>query len=210
MFCNAGPALRALALSGLVAGCGRPALPDPRAAARAYADAAARGDADRIHGLLTREAQRTYGLGGVRTLVKDERAELGRVAAAVTRPDARVDAAATLRLADGTEAVLTLEHDEFRVAAAETLPSAARTPTEALDGLRRALERRSYAALLRVLSVESRGAVETDMRVLAAALESPETLDVKIDGDRADVDVGGGHRVTLKRESGTWRVEDIE
>jgi hypothetical protein len=81
---------------------------------------------------------------------------------------------------------------------------------EALDGLRRALARRSYPALLRVLSAESRGAVETDLRALAAALENPATLDVKVEGDRADVDVGGGHRVTLRREGGTWRVEDIE
>src|SRR5262245_31087947 len=136
MLRRAGPALRALALSGLLYGCGPLALPDPRAAARAYADAAARGDAARVHALLTREAQRTYGPSGVAKLVRDERAELGRMAAAVTRPDARVEAQATLRLADGSEAVLTLEHDEFRVAAAETLPSAARTPAEALDGLR--------------------------------------------------------------------------
>jgi len=204
------PALRVLALSGLALACGRPALPDPREAARAYADAAARGDADRIHALLTREARRTYGQARVRELVRDERAELGRQAAAVSRPDTRVEASATLLLADGSEVELALEADGFRVAAADTLPGAARTPTEALDGLRRALSRRSYSALLRVLSAESRAAMELDLRALVLALENPATLDVRVQGDRADVDVGGGHLVTLRREAGTWRVEDIQ
>jgi len=204
------PALALVALSGLAVACGRPALPDPRAAARAYADAAARGDASRVHSLLSREAQRTYGSAAVAALVRDEQQELRRLADAVTRPDVRVEASATMLLEDGSQARLTLEDDEFRVAATETLPAAARSPVEALDGLRRALARRSYPALLRVLSAESRGAVETDLRALAAALENPATLDVKVEGDRAAVDVGGGHRVTLRREGGTWRVEDIE
>jgi hypothetical protein len=210
MFRRALPALVVVALAGLAAGCGRPALPDPRAAARAYADAAARGDSARVYSLLSREARRTYGPAAVAVLVRDERAEFARLAAAVRRPDARVEASATVLLEDGSQARLALENDEFRVSAAETLPAAARSPVEALDGLRRALARRSYPALLRVLSAESRGAVETDLRALAAALENPATLDVKVEGDRADVDVGGGHRVTLRREGGTWRVEDIE
>jgi hypothetical protein len=204
------PLLRVTALSALVAACGRPALPDPRVAARAYADAAARGDSARVHALLSREARRTYGPVAVAVLVRDEKQEFRRLADAVRRPDVRVEASATVLLEDGSEALLALEDDEFRVSAAETLPSAARSPVEALDGLRRALARRSYPALLRVLSAESRGAVETDLRALAAALENPATLDVKVEGDRADVDVGGGHRVTLRREGGTWRVEDIE
>jgi len=203
-------ALSATALSGLALACGRPALPDPRVAARAYAEAVARGDSDRVHALLTREAQRTYGRAAVGTLVRDQRQELRQLADSVTRPDTRVEATATVLLGDGSEVELSLEDGGFRVAAAETLPGAARTPAEALDGLRRALARRSYPALMRVLSTESRGAVETDLRSLAAALESPGTLDVKVEGDRADVDVGGGHRVTLRREGGTWRVEDIE
>ena len=191
-------------------GCGRPALPDPREAARAYAAAAARGDADGVHALLTRDARRTYGLGRVRELVRDERAELSRQAASVSRTDARVEASARLLLADGSAVELELEPEGFRVAAADTLPGAARTPTEALDGLRRALSRRSYSALLRVLSAESRATVELDLRALAVALENSATLDVRVQGDRADVDVGGGHLVTLRREAGTWRVEDIQ
>jgi len=199
----------ALGLSGLVVACGRPALPDPRAAARTYAEAAARGDDQRIYALMTREARRTYGEARTRELVRDAREELRRQAEALTRPDARVDGSATLLLTDGTTVELALEPDGFRVAAADTLPGAARTPVEALDGLRRALSRRSYPALLRVLSPEARGELELDVRSLTKALEEPATLDVRVDGDRADVDVGDGHFVTLRRDQGAWHVEDI-
>jgi hypothetical protein len=199
-----------VAFSTLPLACGRPALPDPQVAARAYADAAARGDADRIYSLLDSDAQRSYGRERVGELVRDERSELARQGASLRARDVRADATATLLLADGSQIELTLEPDGFRVAAADTLPAAAQTPVEALDGLRRALARRSYTALLRVLSTETRGSVETDLRALAAALENPATLDVRVQGDHADVDVGGGHQVTLRREAGTWRVEDIQ
>jgi hypothetical protein len=204
-----GPALRLLGFSGLLVACGRPALPDPRAAARAYAEAAAKGDAGRIYALMTKEARRTLGERRTRELVADARAELARQAAALQRSDTRIDGAATVLLDDGTQVELTLGPDGFRVAAADTLPSAARTPSEALDGLRRALARRSYFALLRVLSGEARGELETDVRSLARALEEPATLAVRVDGDRAEVDVGAGHLVTLRRDRGSWYVEDI-
>jgi hypothetical protein len=204
-----GPAVRVLGLSGLAVACGRPALPDPRVTASAYAEAAARGDGQRIYALMTRDARRTYGEARTRELVGDAREELRRQASALKRPDTRVDGAATLLLADGTTVELALEPEGFRVAAADTLPGAARTPAEALDGLRRALARRSYPALLRVLSTEARGELELDVRSLAKSLEEPATLDIRVDGDRADVDVGSGHSVTLRRDQGTWHVEDI-
>ena len=204
-----GFAVRALGLSGLVVACGRPALPDPRATASAYAEAATRGDDRAIYALMTRDARRAYGEARTRALVTDAREELRRQASALARPDTRVDGAATLLLADGTMVELTLEPEGFRVAAADTLPGAARTPAEALDGLRRALARRSYAALLRVLSPEARGELELDVRSLAKSLEEPATLDIRVDGDRADVDVGSGHFVTLRRDQGVWHVEDI-
>lgn len=204
-----GSQLRILGLSGLLVACGRPALPDPRAAARAYADAAAKGDAGGIYALMTKDARRTYGERRTRELVADTRAELARKAAALGRPDTRISGEATVLLTDGTRVELTLDPDGFRVAAADTLPSTARTPSEALDGLRRALARRSYFALLRVLSHEARGELETDVRSLARALEEPATLAVRIDGDRAEVDVGAGHLVTLRRDRGSWYVEDI-
>jgi len=199
-----------LASAGSAGGCARPGLPDPRQAARAYADAAARGDAERVHALLTRSAQREFGREGTARRVREERVELAANARALRDPGVRVEATATIPLANGNDVELSLEDEGFRIEAAETLPSAARTPAEALEGLRQALGRRSYPALLRVLSAESRFALESDLRSLATGLGDPKTLDVRVNGDRAEVELPGGHSVRLKRESGIWRVDDVK
>lgn len=190
--------------------CGGPTIPDPREAARAYADAARRGDADAIHAMLTREAQRDFGPEGTRRLVQESRPELLRQSQALTSSDARVEAMAEVRFADGESALLELQGSQFRVGSAGTLPSRARTPAQALDDLRKALARRSYPALLGVLSNESKSALENDLRSLVLGLEQPETLDIRVSGDTAEVQVPGGHVVKLKREAGVWRVEDFD
>ena len=201
----------ALALLALVAfGCGRPEVPDARDAARAYAEALRRGDHRAVYGMMTRESQRSLGEKGTQRLLADAKAELDKQAASLLEPGTRVEAVATYRLEDGESADLVLGEHGFRVGAAGTFPSAARTPAQALEALRRALARRSYPALVRVLSSETQSAVETEVRSLVEGLENAETLEVKVEGDTATVEVPGGHRVRLKREAGVWRVDDVE
>jgi hypothetical protein len=106
--------------------------------------------------------------------------------------------------------VLEVEDGKYRISAAAGLPFGARTPAAALSELRRALAQRSYAALIRVLSSDTRGAVEGDMRTLVEGLERPDALDVKVHGESAEVSVPGGHKVLLKREAGIWRVHDFD
>src|SRR5262245_34258675 len=98
------PAL--LALWALATACGRAELPDPRVAARAYAEAAARGDADALHGMLTSDAQRTFGREGTQRVVADARKEIGAQGRALLEPGSRVDATATVPLNDGTSVEL--------------------------------------------------------------------------------------------------------
>ena len=45
---------------------------------------------------------------------------------------------------------------------------------------------------------------------LVLGLEDPETLDVSVEGDRAEVDLPGGHQVKLRLEGGIWRIEDLK
>jgi hypothetical protein len=204
------PSFALAAMAILAPACGRSELPDPRAAAHAYAEAAARGDAEALHGMLTSESRRAFGREGTKRLLADARAEIGAQGRALLRPGARVEATATLPLRDGTSVELALGSSGFRIASADTLPSGARTPVEALEDLRAALARRSYPTLLRVLSSKARTAVEKDLRSLENGLADPKTLDVKVTGDRAEVEIPGGHAVTLEREGGTWRVDDIQ
>lgn len=203
-------ALAALAMVALAAlGCQRPRVADPQAAARAYAAAAQRGDGEAIYAMLSERSQRELGPEGTKRLVAEARRELQAQGAALSRPGVVVEAAAVVRFEDGEQAQLELEDGAFYVVSAGVLPSAPRTPAQALGDLRQALSRRSYGALLRVLSVETRGALESDVRALVRGLADPETLDVELRGEDAEVELPGGHVVKLKRESGVWRVEDV-
>ncbi|HLK38367.1 MAG TPA: hypothetical protein VKU41_16505, partial [Polyangiaceae bacterium] len=148
--------MRACALAIGLAGCGAMRVPDPHDAVRAYAAAAARGDADALYAMMTTSSQRARSRSELGALVSDERGELAEQARALEGRDVRVDATARLRFADGEEAALDLHDGRYWVTAAGALPGGARTPEEALDQLRRVLARRSYAGLLRVLSPQTR------------------------------------------------------
>lgn len=192
------------------AGCARSELPDPKVAAREYAAAVEQGDSAAVYSMLTSDAQRAQGKQGVERLVRESKAEITRAAKAAASPDSKVEMLATVRFEDGEQAELSVENGEFHVQSAGALPHGARTPAQALAELRQALARRSYAGILRVLSSESRSALDNDLRSLVDGLEQAETLDVKVTGDRAEVRVPGGHSVKLKREAGIWRIEDFD
>ena len=190
-------------------GCA-PTLPTPDATLKAYARAVERGDGAAIAGLLTVESQRSLGRAGVERALADGRAELADQGRELSTGGFALKATARVRYADGEDATLVLENGAFRVASAEALPTAARTPVDALSALRRVLARRSYAGLVRVLSRETRAAMERDLAAIVDGLERPDSLDVKVKGDEAQVELAGGHLVKLRREGGVWRIEDFD
>lgn len=192
------------------AGCGIGSIPDPKDAARDYAEAAARGDGDRIYDMLSSEGQKARTRDDVKRIVASEQKELTDQAKAVTAPDARVRATARLRFEDGEETALELRGGRFWVTAAGALPGGGGTPEAALDELRRVIARRSYAGLLRVLTPRTRAMIEQDLRSLVDGLEKPDTLSVHVTGDSATVIVPGGHHVRLRRDGGVWRVDDFD
>lgn len=191
-------------------GCLGRSVPDPRDAAADYAKAASRGDSDALYGMMTTSAQHARSRAEVKRLVAEERGELAEQARTIGAKDTRVEATARLRYEDGEEAHLELRDGRFWVTAAGTLPGGSRTPEQALEQLRRVLARRSYAGLMRVLTPQTRAAIEQDLRTLVTGLERPDTLHVDVTGDGAVVTVPGGHSVKLKREGGVWRVDDFD
>ena len=201
---------RLLLLVPFVAGCLGRSVPDPRDAAADYAQAASRGDSDALYGMMTTSAQKSRSRADVKKLVADERGELADQAKTIGAKDTRVEATARLRYEDGEEAHLELRDGRFWVTAAGALPGGSRTPEQALEQLRRVLARRSYAGLMRVLTPQTRAAIEQDLRSLVTGLERPDTLHVDVTGDGAVVTIPGGHSVKLKREGGVWRVDDFD
>jgi hypothetical protein len=190
--------------------CASTSVPDPHDAARAYADAAARGDSDALYAMMTAASREARSKDEVKAIVATERAELAEQSKELTRPDVRVEATARLRYGDGEEAALELRDGKYWVTAAGALPGGARTPEEALEQLRHVLARRSYAGLMRVLSPATRAAIESDLRALVEGLDKPGSLPVQVNGDAALVVVPGGHQVKLRRETGVWRVDDFD
>jgi hypothetical protein len=142
--------------------------------------------------------------------VSESKSELARTARGLQSTGARVEASAETRFKDGESATLVLEEGRFRVDAASLLPPRPRTPGQALSGLRRALARRSYPALMAVMAGDSRTALESDLGSLVSGLEHPETLDIQQTGDSAEVQLPTGHKILLKREAGIWRVLDFD
>lgn len=189
--------------------CSKPAIPDPKIAARRYAEAARRGDAQAMYELMSRSSRRELGTTGTRRLVADSRAELAQRGAAMAGPRLDIQTRARVRFADGEVAELELEHGRFKVTSAAGLPSGARSPVQALAQLRAALARRSYSGLLRVLSRDTQAAIESDLRALVEGLEHPEGLEIKVQGDRAEVTIPGGHVIRLTKEAGLWKIEDF-
>lgn len=203
-------ALFTLLVLGVGTGCAASSVPDPRDAARAYADAAERGDGDHIYDMMTTEAQKARSREDVRRMVADERTELADAAKAVRAPQTRIQATARLRFDDGEESALELKDGRFWVTSAGALPGGARTPEEALDQLRRVLARRSYAGLMRILSPQTRAMIEQDLRTLVLGLEKPDTLTVQAAGDTATVEIPSGHHVRMRRDGGVWRIDDFD
>jgi hypothetical protein len=187
-----------------------PVLPPPEAAVARYADALRSGDVDALYGMLDETSRRSLTRERVAALVADQRDELrvlGETLGSAPRPPV---VHARLRFTDGEVVGLTRTEGVFRVEAAMGLPAFARTPVEALHHLRVVLARRSYAGLLRVLSPRTRAALEADLRSLVEGLREPEALEVEAAGDQATVRVPGGHRIKLRREEGSWQVDDFD
>jgi hypothetical protein len=185
-------------------------VPPPEPTIARYAEALKRGDADVLYGMLNSESKRAVSKDELKRILKDQKGELAEHAKAVSGGDRAIEARAKVRFADGEVVSLDLVDGKFRIAAADALPAAARTPTQALGQLRSVLARRSYSGLLRVMSPKTRAAMERDLRSLVEGLSEPEALQVDVVGDAASVTVPGGHQVKLKREDGVWHIEDFD
>lgn len=204
--------LRLLCLIPLVAACAREgSIPDPKDAADAYAAAAERGDADAIYAMLSARSRAATSKSEVEKAVVSSKAELSDQAKAVRAAEGAIVAVARLRFDDGSEAALVLKDGNFGIASGGMLPGGGTTPEEALASLRDILKRRSYPALMRLLTPQLRAAVEAQLRGLVEALSNPSALQLTPGtGDEVEVKLSNGHRVKLRRDQGTWYVENFE
>lgn len=186
-------------------------IPDPKDAAEEYAQAAERGDGGAIYGMLSKRSRATMSKADVERIAETAKLELRDQAKEVRAAEASIVAVARLRYEDGSEASLTLKNGKFFVATTGILPGGGATPEEAIAGLRDTLKRRSYPALLRLLTPALRAAVEAQLKGLIEALENPSALQIPPgSGDEVEIKLQNGHKVKLRRENNTWYVENFE
>jgi predicted LPLAT superfamily acyltransferase len=140
---------------------------------------------------------------------RENRPELAELGQRLRETDAKTVAQAQVQLDDGEQIGLVLERGQWRIAGGVLDAQALGTPLDAVAELRRALERQSLPALLRVLSRERRAAwvsaFEKTMEQTSDALD----LRVEINQDDAIVHLTGGGEILLKREAGRWQVWDV-
>src|SRR5262245_43996996 len=113
-------AMRLVAATAALSGwaCASQALPDPRDAARRWAEAVQAGDAAAAYGLLTASARRAHGREGVARLLQSERSELLSLGRAAAAPTALLETSADVDFGNDRRARVVLEEGRFRVAAA--------------------------------------------------------------------------------------------
>lgn len=116
---------------------------------------------------------------------------------------------AEVRLSSGEVVTLVLEGGHWRIADGASGAVALASPLQTVRALRRALQRRSYQSLLRVLSREARSQVEDELTRITEGLDNEEDLRIEVTGNRARVVYDDNHFVELVREDGLWVVVDM-
>jgi hypothetical protein len=202
-----------LALSVALLGCGAsPTVQGPSGTIRAYAGALSRGDTSLAWGLLDEDARRGRTEPEHAALMArnaDELAEHGRALERAAGSDA-LEARARVPLESGESVVLVLEDGQWRIDGGVLDAAGLGTPLDAVAAFRRALMRRDLQGVERVLSRQARAEWEDEVRRIVESTADPDDLEVEVEGNRARVRTTGGGSIELVRESGEWRVVDVQ
>lgn len=204
--------IRALPLAVLVllAGCGAgPRVEGPSSAIQAYATALREGNAGEAWALLDEDARRGRSEPEHAARMAENHAELADEGEALARAEA-VEARARVPLRSGETVVLVLEDGHWRIDGGVLDAAGLGTPLDAVAAFRRALMRRDLNGIERALSRQTRAEWEEELRRIVEATADPDDLDVEIEGNRAHVRTTGGGSIELVRESGEWRVVDVQ
>lgn len=192
-------------------GCGSGAqpVPDPALTATRLARAIERDRPEEAYALLDPRLRAQLGRDRFTALWRDNRGELRELAHRLAHTELEADARARVELDDGEQVVVVLQQGGWRLEGGVLDAQALSTPLDAVAELRRALQRQSLPALLRVLSRERRAAWMAAFERSAQQSADPLDLRVEIHGDEAIVHLTGGGEIHLKKEAGRWQIWDV-
>ena len=143
-----------------------------------------------------------------------ERTDQASALEAGLREDPQLGERARMTLADGKSADLVREAEGWRLEVPLMSPLRAGNPQDALRMLAAALEQRSFEATMRVLTSTRRDGFKGELEAFLAGLKAHIGTEIEVSGERAFLrwtDGAGKVRwkVTLIRENGEWRVDDV-
>lgn len=197
----------------VLAGCGGAGarVEPPASTVSRYVGAVRAGDAGAAYALLDEETRAEVPFDEFRALMEANRAELSDQAEELERLAAQgVPARARVPLETGETVALVLEDGRWVIDGGVLDAPALRTPRDAVLSLHRALRRRSFRGLERVLARQPRAEVEAEIERLLEETADEQDLRVEVEGRRARVVTTSGREITLVREAGEWRVLAIE
>lgn len=198
----------------LLVGCGGSAASaPPRDTARAYAEAARRGDAEAVYALLDEETRAGLTLDTLRAQMAEASEELRDQAAAVDAALADpqlFQTRARVPLRSGQHAVLVIEGERWRLVGSLLDAVSLATPEDAVMAFRSALERRSLPSISRILARAPRAEIDAQIERFIEDTEDEPALDVDIQDNEATVRTPSGRVIRLVREAGEWHVVSVE
>lgn len=203
------------ACSGVAAGA------TPEGTVAAFAAALRDGRARDAYGMMSADYRRRVSLEEFEHHFRDDPAEVQQTARALSERRGRPEEEAVVRYGEGELVRLSREQGAWRVATDVVDFYDQSTPRAALRAFVRAMERRRYDVVLRLIPEadregmtpermqqawegEGREEVERLVANLRAALDNP----IEEVGDRATMAYGDRFRVEFVREDGVWRIED--
>jgi hypothetical protein len=184
-------------------------VPDAALPARQLQRAIELGRPDDAYALLDPKLRARLSRERFTALWKQNQAELHELAGKLARVQLQASARAQVELADGEQVVVRLERGAWRIEGGVLDAQALSTPLDTVAELRRALQRQSLPALLRVLSRERRAAWMATFERSAQQTADPLDLRVEVHGDEAVVHLTGGGEIQLKKEAGRWQIWDV-
>ena len=197
----------------LLVGCGGSAgqVTPPATTLQAYSEAVRASDAEKAHALLDEETRAEVSVDELRSLLGENQAELADQARELERVAAEgITARARVPLESGESVALVLEDGRWVVDGGVLDAPALRTPLDAVLSLRRALRRRSFRGMSRVLAREPRAELDAEIERILEDTADERDLRVEIQGNRARVLTTSGREIVLVREAGEWRVLSID
>lgn len=203
-----------------IAACaGRPRGPEDTV--REIADALRAGRWERAYAHLDEGYRRRVSLDEFRRHLEAHPDEVRHLSGLLGHAASAEEVSATVELPDGDALVLVRDGGSWRVRGNALDFYDQSTPRAAIRAFVRAMERRRYDVVLRLVPNADRegmseermresfeGEVREEIDRLLAALREGMTGQIEVVGERATMSYGDGATVQLLREDGVWKIED--